>query len=85
MNPGQADELERYCARWRHLKPPKDPPPVLLRRPSPPPVQTLRYRADRRLNALRSLIAMQAGVRDRQPPGRSPTASGARRAPNAHR
>lgn len=40
MDPDQADELERYCARWRHLKPPQNPPPVMLRRPSPPPVQT---------------------------------------------
>lgn len=33
-------EWERYCARWRHLKSPKNPPPVMLRLPSPPPVQT---------------------------------------------
>ena len=26
MDPDQADELERYCARWRHLKPPQNPP-----------------------------------------------------------
>lgn len=40
MDPAQEYELERYCARWQHLKQPKNPPPTRLRRPSPPPVQT---------------------------------------------
>ena len=40
MGPAQKSELERYFARWRHLEQPKNPPPVRLRRPSPPPVQT---------------------------------------------
>ena len=51
---------------WR---PPKNPPPVMLR-PSHLRCRPLRYRADRRLNAVRSLNT-QAGARDRRSPAQA--------------
>lgn len=77
MDPAQEYELERYCARWQHLKPAKSPPPVMLRRPGPPPVRTPPI--PRRPTPERLEIAVryaQAGAGDRRSPSHNLTGLG---------